>query len=200
MNNITILPARQLRAGSCFFCDRELSAIKIIIGLGNPGAKFAGSRHNIGFTILNELSTNLLFHFDTKHNFEQGNFIALDGRQIKFLKPQTFMNLSGQVLPHFLKGGLKAEQILVIHDELEKPLSNLAIKFSGSARGHNGLKSIIDFVGPNFWRLQFGVGRPTEKSDVSDFVLTKFAQGELASMQETVQRAVEYFSCNHKAL
>ncbi len=195
MSNQNILPARQLRAGNCFFCDPELHDIKLVVGLGNPGPKFNATRHNIGFAVLDELATTLGFSFESKSNFELANFVASSGHQIKFVKPQTFMNLSGQILPHFLKGGLKSEQILVIHDELEKPLSSVALKFSGSARGHNGLKSIIDFVGPNFWRLQFGVGRPEDKAEVSNFVLSRFTPVEQPLVQQSLVKIQDFFNC-----
>jgi PTH1 family peptidyl-tRNA hydrolase len=195
MDQTTLLPARQVRAGNCFFCDVELENIKLVLGLGNPGFKYSLTRHNIGFEILDAVAEKLAFGFQRKEQFALGAFVASSARQVRFVKPQTFMNNSGQVLPYFLKGGVMANQILVIHDELEKPLSNLALKFSGSARGHNGLKSIIDMVGKDFWRLQFGVGRPVDKTAVADFVLAKFLPTEAGLMQQTKQRAIDFFCC-----
>lgn len=99
-----------------------------------------------------------------------------DGKKILLIKPQTFMNASGKVIPALLKQGIKAENILVVHDELEQPFGNLKMRVGGSARGHNGLKSIIAACGDQFARLRFGIGRPPLKEDVPNYVLEKFKE------------------------
>jgi PTH1 family peptidyl-tRNA hydrolase len=98
----------------------------------------------------------------------------LTQRAIHIVKPTTFMNLSGKAIPFLLKKGIKPEEILVIHDELEKPFGKCNIRWDGSARGHNGLRSIDSIIGKDYWRLRFGIGRPEDKSEVGDYVLSPF--------------------------
>lgn len=192
---IDSLPARTIQAGNCFFCDRELADIKVVIGLGNPGPQFDGTRHNIGFDILDCLADQLGFQFSERGRFLEAVYASSQGRKVEFYKPQTFMNNSGQIIPMLSKDGVKPEQILVVHDELEKDLGHLSLKFGGSARGHNGLRSIIGSAGYNFWRMKFGVGRPEEKSEVSNFVLSRFRPTETDIMGRAVDEAVDFFCC-----
>ena len=147
--------------------------IKIIIGLGNPGRQYHYNRHNIGFLILDALAEkhNTLWH--KKGDYEYAD-IDVNGEKITLVKPQTFMNSSGKVIPALLKQGIKAENLLVVHDELEKPFGNIQFRTGGSHRGHNGLRSIMEFCGPDFMRLRFGVGRPDKKEDVAQYVLSNF--------------------------
>lgn len=150
-------------------------AIKAIIGLGNPGPRYYYTRHNIGFRIVDALAQK--YHLSWHHtaNAESATLI-LDGKRIELLKPQTFMNESGKVIPALLKKGIKAENILVVHDELEQPFGAVKFRVGGSARGHNGLKSIIAACGDQFARLRIGIGRPLAKEDVPDYVLEKFSE------------------------
>lgn len=151
----------------------EIKDIKVIIGLGNPGSRFEDTRHNIGFSILDELAQQYNANWSTKQNMEIAN-ITVDNKNIELIKPQTFMNNSGQISPYLQKRGIKPEQILVVHDELEKPLGSVSLKLGGSSRGHNGLKSIMAHIGADFWRLRVGIDRPVNKEDVPDYVLGKF--------------------------
>jgi len=158
--------------------------IRAIIGLGNPGNKYYKTRHNIGFRIADELvrrctgswrSKPLMEHAEIKLSEDMYSF---DAAQVMVIKPLTFMNSSGKVVPYLLKKGIKAENILVVHDELEKKFGHLSAKIGGSARGHNGLRSIIDIIGKDFWRLRFGIGRPEDRDDVGDYVLRNFTMDE----------------------
>lgn len=147
--------------------------IKVIIGLGNPGPKYRKNRHNIGFLVVDALAERC--HADWQHKDQYAiTQVTINGNAITLLKPLTFMNASGNILPAFTKKGIKPEQILVVHDEMEKPLGSLQIRLGGSARGHNGLKSIMNHIGADFYRLRFGVDRPLRKEDVSDWVLGNF--------------------------
>ena len=103
------------------------------------------------------------------------------------IKPQTFMNSSGKIIPSVLKQGLKPENLLVVHDELEKPFGKIEFKTGGSHRGHNGLRSIIEFCGADFMRLRCGIGRPENKQDVAQYVLSNFSekQSDLERMIDT---------------
>ncbi len=149
--------------------------IKAIIGLGNIGRQYEYTRHNIGFMVVDELAHQYHGAWSKKDLTETAT-IMIDGRSVLLIKPQTYMNSSGKVLPGLQKKGIKPEEILVIHDELEKPFGTCAVRLGGSHRGHNGLRSIIEQVGADFWRLRFGIGRPNDKAEVPDYVLTSFPE------------------------
>jgi PTH1 family peptidyl-tRNA hydrolase len=149
--------------------------IKAIIGLGNPGPRYYYTRHNIGFRVLDALADSHHLSWQTKNNMEVA-MLPLNGKQILLIKPQTFMNDSGKVIPALLKQGIKPENILVVHDELEQPFGAVKMRFGGSARGHNGLKSIIVACGDQFARIRFGISRPLVKEDVPAYVLEKFTE------------------------
>jgi PTH1 family peptidyl-tRNA hydrolase len=160
---------------------QEKYTIKAIIGLGNPGPLHYFQRHNIGFRVIDGLATkHEASCWQKKDNLEYTK-ININGSPVLLIKPQTFMNSSGSVIPYVTKQGIKPENILVIHDELEKPFGSLALKFDGSHRGHNGLRSIIGASGPQFLRLRFGIGRPTIKEDVPDYVLRQFDKTEIVA-------------------
>lgn len=165
--------------------------IKLIIGLGNPGSKYVHNRHNIGFRVVEALAEKYGASFKKQDETEVAECTLGSGISVFISKPQTFMNSSGQTLSKFLKKGIKAENILVVHDELEKPFDHLALKFGGSAKGHNGLKSIISFVGDGFWRLRFGIGRPTNKEEVPNYVLQNFSPVEEYALSSLIAEAVE---------
>ena len=168
--------------------DSSTEQIKAIIGLGNPGPRFHGTRHNIGFMVVDALAERYHGSWQKKDDMELAQ-IRINDHPLLLIKPQTFMNASGRVIPFLSKKGIRAENLLVVHDELEKPFGSLAIRMGGSARGHNGLRSIIGVLGPDFLRLRFGIGRPDRKEEVSDYVLQRFDvdQNELA---DRVQEAV----------
>jgi peptidyl-tRNA hydrolase, PTH1 family len=174
----------------------DKGSIKAIIGLGNPGAHYYTTRHSIGFFIIDVLADKLgcswkkndLMEYAQGH-FE-GELFVPDSEKVYLIKPLTFMNSSQKVLPFLLKKGIKPEEILVIHDELEKSFGKVNIKLGGSARGHNGLRSIIGIIGKEFWRCQFGVGRPERKEDVSNYVLEPFSKEEEAHVGELAEKAI----------
>lgn len=161
-----------------------MSLIKVIIGLGNPGRQFIYTRHNIGFRVVDALAEKYGGNWVNQNNMEKA-VITIDNQNILLIKPQTSMNNSGQVIPYLKKQGIEAENILVVHDELEKPFGKISIKQGGSARGHNGLRSIIEFIGPNFFRLRVGISRPEEREKVANYVLENFSQP-----QEEVENCV----------
>jgi peptidyl-tRNA hydrolase, PTH1 family len=153
-----------------------------MIGLGNPGSKFSNTRHNIGFMVVESLAKQ--FHGawrSANHDLEICEIMIKD-QKILLLKPQTFMNASGLVISYLTKKGIKPENILVVHDELEIAFGRVTMRQGGSARGHNGLRSIIEACGPDFWRMRMGIGRPTDSTTVADFVLQNFSEdSELVS-------------------
>lgn len=149
--------------------------ITTIIGLGNPGPKFEFTPHNIGFLILDELCDIYNGTWQEKKDMLTASIIFHD-KKLLLVKPQTFMNLSGHILPQLQRQGIKQNNILVVHDEIDYPFGKINFKQGGSARGHNGLRSLIDQGGQDFARLRVGVGRPEERHQVSHFVTAPFQE------------------------
>lgn len=162
--------------------------IKAIIGLGNPGKDYYYTRHNIGFRVLDALSEKHHANWRMQDNMEIAT-ISLNGSSVLLIKPQTFMNNSGKIIPYLLKKGIKAGDILVVHDELELPFGQIKMKIGGSAKGHNGLKSIITACGDAFERLRFGIGRPEKQEHVPDYVLQNFSENE-TEINVLIEKAV----------
>lgn len=163
--------------------------IKIIVGLGNPGKQYQFTRHNIGFRVVDALADKYGASWQKKKDMEIA-IIEVHGEPILLVKPQTFMNSSGNIMQSILKQGITSENMIVVHDELEKPFGNLTIKFGGSHKGHNGLRSIIASCGANFARLCFGIGRPDNKEDVPHYVLANFMQ-KTDEVEAMIEKAVE---------
>ncbi|MCX5924927.1 MAG: aminoacyl-tRNA hydrolase [Candidatus Dependentiae bacterium] len=164
------------------------NTIQALIGLGNPGSKHYYQRHNIGFRVLDVLADTYGASWHTKGEAEQTS-ITINGHIIVLIKPQTFMNTSGRVIPSLIKQGIKAESIAVVHDELELPFGQVKYKLGGSHKGHNGLRSIIGVCGADFVRIRCGIGRPANKDDVPDYVLQRFTESE-QDIESMIQSAV----------
>lgn len=165
--------------------------IGLIVGLGNPGEEYEQTRHNAGFMVIDRLLEDFpAGRFEKRHTAESfvyaGNF---RGKPLNLQKPLTFMNLSGKaVAPVARKLGLRPEEILVIHDDLDLPVGKIRLKSGGSDGGHNGIKSIIAELGsPAFKRLRIGIGRPLPGQTV-DYVLGKF-EDEVIDIQVVIEAA-----------
>jgi len=175
----------------------EPGVARLIIGLGNPGRKYAGNRHNVGFQCLDHLAEAWGLSFSRrKHKAlqAQGQIASL---KVILAKPQTFMNLSGDAvgrMARFYK--VPPENILVIHDDLDLPLGRIRLRPEGGSGGHKGMKSIIEHLGANgFPRLRVGIGRPTH-GDPVDYVLDDFTPDERITIDvlyERVVSAVEFW-------
>ena len=180
----------------------DIHSIKAIIGLGNPGQNYYKTRHSIGFRIVDRIAQQFgaAFKLADEKEYVQIQLSLFDGSIIPvyLIKPMTFMNKSGQVIPFLQKKGIRPEEILVVHDELEKEFGCISIKFSGSAKGHNGLRSIIDMIGQDFWRLRFGIGRPQDKSDVGNYVLSPFSKDEEFLISELIDKAINLILVSNK--
>ncbi len=158
----------------------------LVVGLGNPGKEYAETRHNIGFMAADTIHGRYNFS-PFKSKFEgllaEGN---IDGTKTLLLKPQTFMNLSGNSVvkaASFYK--IPPENIIVIHDDKDLALGKLKTKIGGSAGGHNGLKNIDSQIGTNYNRIRIGVGSPQEHhTDTVNFVLSRFSKTEMEILQE----------------
>ncbi len=168
----------------------NVQTIRAIIGLGNPGSKYAKNRHNIGFRVVDELVAAQGGNWQTADNMVYAVLRPAGASQdVYIIKPQTYMNDSGRVLPWLAKKGIKADQILVIHDELEKKFGQVLLKFGGSHKGHNGLKSLIGMIGADFWRLKFGIDRPADREEVPNYVLANFPGTEEAQIPGLIDQA-----------
>lgn len=163
--------------------------IKAIIGLGNPGRQYYHHRHSIGFRIVDALAEKHGATWQSKDGMDVAD-IALPQGKVLLVKSHTFMNDSGSVMPALTKRGITADEVLVVHDELELPSGTIKIKKGGSHRGHNGLKSIIARIGDAFWRLRFGIGRPETKEQVLDYVLSNFDEAAEV-LEEKIGEAVD---------
>ncbi|MFN3198402.1 MAG: aminoacyl-tRNA hydrolase [Bradymonadia bacterium] len=152
---------------------------RLVVGLGNPGAQYAGNRHNIGFMLIDQLADDAGIQASRSKFKGLYGTGSISGESVALLKPQTFMNLSGQsVSPARSFFDVEFDDILVIHDELDLPYGTVRLKLGGGHAGHNGLKSIIAQLGTrDFARLRMGIGRP-EKGAVNRYVLGDFASGE----------------------
>lgn len=149
--------------------------IKVIMGLGNPGPAYFYTRHNIGFRVVDALAQIHGASWRKRDNMEVAE-VSINGKTILLIKPQTFMNSSGAVWPWLAKQGIQSNELIVVHDELELPFGKVATKLGGSAKGHNGLKSIIAHAGDQFYRVRCGISRPENKEDVPSYVLQKFSE------------------------
>jgi len=150
-------------------------SIKLIVGLGNPGQKYEGTRHNAGFWAVDAIAATLAGHWAEERKFRGAvSRVMVDGVDVRLLRPVTFMNRSGQSvgpLAQFFK--IAPEEILVIHDELDLPPGRMRLKCGGGHGGHNGLKDIQAALGSaDFWRLRIGVGHPGHRDAVVGYVLT----------------------------
>ncbi len=162
----------------------------LIVGLGNPGAEYEDTRHNIGFMVLDELAQKKDTPFETVR-LGQKCLIKHKGRQIHLLKPNTFMNLSGKAVNYWLKE-LKIERsnLLVIVDDLALEAGKLRMRAKGSAGGHNGLGHIEQVLpGSNYPRLRFGIGSNFSKGKQVEYVLGKFEAEEIPAIEEGIQKA-----------
>lgn len=167
--------------------------MKLVVGLGNPGRRYVGTRHNIGFEVVAELARRF-GNPRPKSRFEGETVDAnIDGETVLLLCPQTYMNRSGssvQPARDFYK--LENQQLLVICDDFNLPLAKLRFRAEGSSGGQKGLRDVINRLGTErFPRLRIGVGPPKENWDVADFVLSKFEKQERAEVMSTVQRAAD---------
>ena len=168
-------------------------ALRIIVGLGNPGPEHQVTRHNAGFWFVDLLARRHGGEFRDYRKFSgETARISINGTDLILLKPTTYMNRSGlsiRQLSEFFK--ILPEEILVAHDELDLPVGSLRLKQGGGHGGHNGLRDTIAHVGENFWRLRIGIGHPGKKADVIDYVLTRAPRAEEDLILESVSTAAD---------
>lgn len=163
----------------------------IIAGLGNPGKQYENTRHNVGFCVIDILADRMGVCVDEKKHKGLCARGTLEGEKVVLLKPQTFMNLSGESVraaADFYK--VEQEHILVIYDDVSLEPGQLRIRGKGSAGGHNGIKNIIAHLGTQeFPRVKVGVGEKPREMDLADYVTSRFSQGEQKMMDEAFREA-----------
>lgn len=170
--------------------------MKVIAGLGNPGAEYANTPHSIGFEVVDALAREIGASWKASSSFG-GELAAgmLGGMKVVLVKPMTYMNLSGDCVAPVVKyhNAKAAEDLLVVSDDIDLPVGKMRVRKGGSAGGHNGLKSVIERTGtPDFVRLRLGVGRDShERANVIGHVLGKFSPADRRVMDEVVTQAVK---------
>ncbi|GAB4463273.1 MAG: aminoacyl-tRNA hydrolase [Elainellaceae cyanobacterium] len=179
---------------------------QLIVGLGNPGAKYDRTRHNVGFMLVDELARSWQISLADHKKFQGvfGEGIGPHRDRIRLLKPQTYMNLSGQSIRAVVDWyKLSPESVLVVYDDMDLPLGRLRLRLSGSAGGHNGIKSTISHLGTqNFPRLRIGIGKPKtaapEDKDTVSHVLGQFSKAETEILNEVLRLCEEAIALSLK--
>ena len=166
----------------------------LICGLGNPGRKYTNTPHNIGFAILNSIIREYDFK---KYKIDKSKEIfkgSINNKTCLLCKPLTYMNMSGSVISEiksFYK--ISVSKIIIIHDDLDLALGKIKIKIGGGNAGHNGLKSIDDYIGKNYKRLRFGIGHPGIKKLVNSYVLKEFNINDKKEVSKKIELISSYF-------
>jgi PTH1 family peptidyl-tRNA hydrolase len=166
--------------------------MQLLVGLGNPGAEYAGTRHNIGFMVVQEIAKRYGIG-SWRPRFQglacEGSIV---GENVSLLLPGTYMNESGRAVAEAARSrGLLLSDIIVFHDDIERRPGNVKVKIGGGERGHNGLRSITAHVGKDYRRVQIGVGRPEYKHLVESYVLSKFVGAERIWFNKLVEVVAE---------
>jgi PTH1 family peptidyl-tRNA hydrolase len=167
--------------------------IQLLVGLGNPGNKYAATRHNAGFWFVDEIARQAGQQFRTESKFQaEVCRVQINGQAIWLLKPNTFMNRSGQsvsALARFYK--IPVEAILVAHDELDLPTQTARWKFAGGHGGHNGLRDIMAHLSKDYWRLRLGIDHPGDRNKVVDYVLSRPSYDEQIDIGTAIDAAAD---------
>jgi len=182
--------------GSLILKERA-NVMKLIVGLGNPGIRYAKTRHNVGFWVIDELSRRWSIPVNReKWRAEVGEGVVR-GEKVVLMKPLTYMNLSGEAVRpaiDWLKADL--EELLVIYDDLDLPPGQVRLRLKGSSGGHNGMKSIIQHLETDrFKRIRIGIGRPHPGMSVPDYVLSPFSKEELDEILKAVNQSADAVGC-----
>ena len=164
--------------------------MKAIVGLGNPGADYEGTRHNVGFEVVDELARR--WHVKLKSWKSVASLVVVKEQGSLLGKPKTFMNLSGEAVQKISAfHQIEPSDLLIVVDDVNLPLGRLRLRKMGSAGGHNGLKSVIQHLGSAFPRLRIGVGRGDSRRDLADHVLARFERDEAAEVERMTARAAD---------
>ena len=180
-----------------FFQKKSGGVQWLLVCLGNPGKEYANTRHNIGFLAADALEKRTGVKFNKLKYRALTGEVTLGGQRVLVVKPQTYMNLSGEAVK--LAGGfykIPPERILVLYDDVSLPLGKLRIRASGSAGGHNGIKNIIAHLGTDaFPRIKVGVGAPQREDGLVDWVIGSFTASERKVVDEAINKALDAAEC-----
>ena len=180
-----------------FFQKKSGGVQWLLVCLGNPGKEYANTRHNIGFLAADALEKRTGVKFNKLKYRALTGEVTLGGQRVLVVKPQTYMNLSGEAVK--LAGGfykIPPERILVLYDDVSLPLGKLRIRGSGSAGGHNGIKNIIAHLGTDaFPRIKVGVGAPQREDGLVDWVIGSFTASERKVVDAAIERALDAAEC-----
>lgn len=163
----------------------------LIVGLGNPGYEYENTRHNTGFMVIDEFARSVGATFkDKRYGFVAET--SIKGRKVFILKPTTYMNLSGNAVRYWLqKENIDQERLLVVVDDLSIPLGDFRLKGNGSNGGHNGLGNIQQLIGQQYARLRMGIGADFAKGQQVDWVLGKYDEEDMKTLQPSIDQAVD---------
>ena len=166
---------------------------RAVVGLGNPGPRYAATRHNAGFLLVELLARRCTATLRPRGRTVLSAEVTMAGERVVLVQPQTFMNRSGEpVLPIVRELGLEPADVLVAHDELDLPPAKIRLKRGGGTAGHRGLESLVEQLGSrDFARLRLGIGRPPEGVEVVDYVLTPFSDAERAALDQAFELAAD---------
>lgn len=167
----------------------------LFVGLGNPTSEYQNTRHNFGFMVLDEFISNHETTFINKPKFKGELYKS---KSLLFLKPMTYMNLSGQSVKAVCEF-YKINRVIVCHDDLDLPLGSIRFKLGGSSGGHNGLKSIDECIGREYERVRLGIGKPKMRYEVTNYVLQNFEENEKECVNKVIKhsvKALEMFKTN----
>ena len=163
----------------------------LIVGLGNPGYEYENTRHNTGFMVLDKMAESVGVSFeDTRYGYVAET--SIKGRKVFLLKPTTYMNLSGNAVRYWLqKENIDQKRLLVVVDDLSIPLGDYRLKGNGSNGGHNGLGNIQQLIGQQYARLRMGIGSDFQRGQQVDWVLGKYTDEDMRTLQPSIDEAVE---------
>ena len=165
----------------------------VIVGLGNPGAEYAHTRHNLGFMVLETLARRWRIALRDVSSAVRLGSGAIADRAVQLAEPRAFMNRSGEALAQLPL--MADDALMVIHDDLDLPAGQLRVRPRGSSAGHRGIESIVERFGSEFARIRIGIGRPADGQDVVDFVLAPLSPTELIDFGPSVERAADAVQC-----
>lgn len=165
----------------------------LIVGLGNPGREYAGSRHNLGFQVVEALSRHLKAAKPIQKHWSLYAVADYKGKQVMLAQPLTYMNLSGRAVIELMRNNnVDLLNLLIVYDDLDLPQGSIRLRKKGGSAGHRGIQSIIDTLGSaDFPRLRIGIGKPPDGMEGSDYVLQVIDPGELVLINEALNKAVE---------
>ena len=169
------------------------TAPTLVVGLGNPGPRYAGNRHNVGFLVADELADRMGGKFKGHRSVADVLEGRLGGARVALVKPRVFMNLSGGPVAGAVKFfKVPLDNVVVVHDELDLPYGAVRLKLGGGENGHNGLRSVTKSLGSrDYHRVRFGIGRPPGRMDPADFVLRDFSATERKELAFAVDRCAD---------